>query len=67
MIGLLVGKYRIEAEIGRGAMGIVFKAQDTVPGGFVALKILAEKLTDDPEMLCRFEREGGAGSAPAAR
>ena len=63
MIGLLVGKYRIEAEIGRGAMGIVFKAQDTVLGGFVALKILAEKLADDPEMLYRFEREGGEASA----
>src|SRR5215831_8253969 len=63
MIGLLVGKYRIEAEIGRGAMGIVFKARDTVLGGFVALKILAEKLADDPEMLFRFEREGGAASA----
>jgi eukaryotic-like serine/threonine-protein kinase len=63
MIGLLVGKYRIEAEIGRGAMGLVFKAQDTVLGGFVALKILAEKLADDPEMLYRFEREGGAASA----
>jgi serine/threonine protein kinase len=62
MIGLLVGKYRLEAEIGRGAMGIVFKAQDTVLGGFVALKILAEKLADDPEMLYRFEREGGAAS-----
>ena len=63
MIGLLVGKYRIEAEIGRGAMGIVFKAQDTVLGRFVALKILAEKLANDPEMLYRFEREGGAASA----
>jgi eukaryotic-like serine/threonine-protein kinase len=63
MIGLLVGKYRIEAEIGRGAMGLVFRAQDMVLGGFVALKILAEKLADDPEMLYRFEREGGAASA----
>jgi eukaryotic-like serine/threonine-protein kinase len=63
MIGLSVGKYRIEAEIGRGAMGLVFEAQDTVLGGFVALKILAEKLADNPEMLYRFEREGGAASA----
>jgi serine/threonine protein kinase len=63
MIGLSVGKYRIEAEIGRGAMGIVFKAQDTVLGRFVALKILAEKLANDPEMLYRFEREGGAAAA----
>ena len=63
MIGLTVSKYRILQEIGRGAMGIVFKAQDTLLGRFVALKILAEKLVNDPEMLGRFEREGGAASA----
>ena len=63
MIGQMVSKYRILEEIGRGAMGIVFKAQDTVLGNFVALKILAEKLVNDPEMLRRFAREGGAASA----
>jgi serine/threonine protein kinase len=63
MIGQMVSKYRILEEIGRGAMGIVFQAQDTSLGRFVALKILAEKLVNDPEMLCRFEREGGAASA----
>src|SRR5450755_2173367 len=63
MIGQTVSKYRIIEEIGRGAMGIVFKAQDTFLGHFVALKILADKLVNDPEMLCRFEREGGAASA----
>ena len=63
MIGLTISKYRIIEEIGRGAMGIVFKAQDTSLGRFVALKIVAEKLVNDPEMLCRFEREGGAASA----
>jgi serine/threonine protein kinase len=63
MIGQTVSKYRIIEEIGRGAMGIVFKAQDTVLGRFVALKILAEKLVNDPEMLGRFEREGGAAAA----
>ena len=63
MIGQMVSKYRILEEIGRGAMGIVFQAQDTLLGRFVALKILAEKLVNDPEMLCRFEREGGAASA----
>ena len=63
MIGQMVSKYRILEEIGRGAMGIVFKAQDTSLGRFVALKILAEKLVNDPEMLGRFEREGGAASA----
>jgi serine/threonine protein kinase len=63
MIGQTVSNYRILEEIGRGAMGIVFKAQDTFLGRFAALKILAEKLVDDPEMLHRFEREGGAASA----
>jgi serine/threonine protein kinase len=63
MIGQTVAKYRILDEIGRGAMGIVFKAQDTVLGHYAALKILAEKLAGDPEMLHRFEREGGAASA----
>ncbi len=59
----MVSKYRILEEIGRGAMGIVFKAQDAYLGRFVAIKILAEKLADDPEMLRRFEREGGSASA----
>jgi len=63
MIGQTVSKYRILEEIGRGAMGIVFKAQDMFLGRFAAVKILAEKLADDPEMLQRFEREGGAASA----
>ena len=63
MIGQMVSKYRIIEEIGRGAMGIVFKARDNYLGRFAALKILAEKLADDPEMLYRFEREGGAASA----
>lgn len=63
MIGQTVSKYRILAEIGRGAQGIVFKAQDMSLGGFAAIKILAEKLVNDPEMLHRFEREGVAASA----
>ncbi len=44
-------------------MGIVFKAQDVFVGRFAALKILSEKLTEDPEMLRRFAREGEAASA----
>jgi serine/threonine protein kinase len=63
MFGRIISKYRILEEIGRGAMGIVFKAEDIHLGGFVALKILAEKLVNDPEMLHRFEREGAAASA----
>jgi serine/threonine protein kinase len=63
MIGVMVAQYRILAEIGRGSMGIVFKAQDTVTGRLAALKIIAEKLVNDPQMLHRFEREGITASA----
>ena len=63
MIGQTVSKYRILGEIGRGSMGIVFRAEDPGDGKVVALKILAEKLASDPEMLVRFEREGLAASA----
>ena len=63
MIGQVVGKYRIIEEIGRGSMGVVFKAQDTFLGRFAALKIIAEKCLDDREALVRFEREGQAASA----
>jgi serine/threonine protein kinase len=63
MIGQTVSHYRIEEILGRGAMGIVFKVRDTRSGTFAALKIIAEKLARDPEMLHRFEREGGAASA----
>lgn len=63
MVGSVVGKYRVLAEVGRGAMGIVFRAQDVYLGRVVALKILAEKLAVDPEMLRRFEREGAAAAS----
>ena len=62
MIGKMVGRYLIQEELGRGSMGIVFKAQDTLHARPVALKIIAEKLAEDPQMLSRFEREGAAAS-----
>ncbi len=63
MIGKLVSKYRILEEIGRGAMGAVYKAQDTFLGRYAALKLIAERSLDDREALQRFEREGRAASA----
>ena len=63
MIGKMVLQYLIVREIGRGSMGIVFEARDTVVGRLVALKIIAEKLVENPQMLHRFEREGAAASA----
>ena len=62
MIGKSVAHYRIIEELGRGSMGIVFKAEDMRLGRLVALKIIAEKLVNDPNMLRRFEREGEAAS-----
>jgi non-specific serine/threonine protein kinase len=62
MIGKTVAHYRIIEELGRGSMGIVFKAEDMTVGRLVALKIIAEKLVNDPNMLRRFEREGAAAS-----
>jgi serine/threonine protein kinase len=63
MIGKMISQYRIVSELGRGTMGIVFKAEDTTLGRFAALKIIAEKLVKDPHMLHRFERETAAASA----
>jgi serine/threonine protein kinase len=62
MIGKMVAHYLILEELGRGSMGIVFQARDTVQNRLVALKIIAEKLVKDPQMLLRFEREGAAAS-----
>jgi non-specific serine/threonine protein kinase len=62
MIGKTVAHYRIIEELGRGSMGIVFKAEDMAHGRLVALKIVAEKLVNDPNMLRRFEHEGAAAS-----
>jgi serine/threonine protein kinase len=65
VIGEIVAKYRLLEEIGRGAMGRVYKAQDTFLGRIVALKIIADKYLRDREALMRFEREGQATAALA--
>jgi serine/threonine protein kinase len=65
VIGELVSKYRILEEIGRGAMGEVYKAQDTFLGRLAALKLIAEKYLENREALQRFERECRAASALA--
>ena len=52
-----IGSHKIEAELGRGGMGVVYLARDTRWDRQVAIKVLPEQLADDPDRLARFERE----------
>ena len=55
--GTTLGPYHVTAKIGEGGMGEVYRARDTKLDRDVALKVLPQAFTDDPDRLTRFERE----------
>ena len=63
LVDAMLGQYQVEALIGQGGMGYVYRARDTILGRPVALKILPPEVVSDASRLVRFVQEARAASA----
>ncbi|MDA2930616.1 protein kinase, partial [Acidobacteria bacterium AH-259-O06] len=57
MVGKTISHFKILEKLGQGGMGEVYRAEDTTLKREVAIKVLPEQFTQDPQRLARFERE----------